>query len=95
MTSPAAPEKIVDWRMWLLGALFSVCLALIGVVYTALDHRVELIASQQNDARERMAALEATQQAMQRQLDSDIKDLRETSKLISAKLDRLIEERHK
>ena len=93
--APAAPEKIVDWRMWLLGALFSVCLALIGVVWTALDHRVEIIASQQNDARERMAALEATQQAMQRQLDSDIKDLRETSKLISAKLDRLIEERHK
>lgn len=88
-------EKIQDWRMWLLGALFSVCLGLIGVVWASLDHRVEGIAVEVGAARERMAASEATQQAIQRQLDSDIKELRDALKAISAKLDRLIEERRR
>lgn len=95
MTPAPVTSTPTDWRLWLLGIMTSIALALVAVVYSSLSVRLEANAQQVQHANERLAAAEATQMAIQRQLDSDIKELREGVKGLSAKLDRLIEDKHR
>lgn len=90
--TPTAKDTL-DWRTWVMGVLISTCFALVGVVYESLNERVEALAAELSPVRERLATTEALQVGMQRQLDNDIRELRETAKGINAKLDRLIEQR--
>lgn len=78
----------------LLSLAIGASVGLTGVVYSALDTRVTVIEREGSPPmRERLAAVEARQDALQRQLDSDIRELREVVKSMNAKLDRLVEQR--
>lgn len=86
-------RTVPDWRIWLLGVLVTISIMLAGFVYSALTARIEAMATQMPKLGERVAATEATQAALQRQLDNDIRELREGVKTLGTKLDRLIETR--
>jgi hypothetical protein len=82
-----------NWKTWLIGALFALLMAMGGAGWQALDTRIDDIEYRGSPPlRERIAAVEAKQDAMQRQLDNEVRNIKEATKRIEEKLDRLVEQ---
>lgn len=82
-----------DWRTWLMSGLFTIAIMTSGAVFLALSDRVDRLEREGSaPMRERLAGVEARQGAQQRQLDSDVRDVRETVKDIKRQLEEFIKE---
>ena len=86
---PLAPDE--GWRTWLVGALFTLTLTLGGAGYQSMNTRVADLEQRGSPAmRERLAAQEERQAAIQAQLMRNS----ESMKRIEDKLDLALERMH-
>lgn len=93
-TPPIEPES-QNWRAWLLGAFFSITVIFGGAAFHALDARLTTLEEFGSPPfRERIAAMEARQTSLQREMDSQTQAIRDTMKRIEDKLDLALERLH-
>ena len=86
-------ESGADWRMWALGAVWAFALICGGAWMSIMDRRIVVLEDSERaggGVRERLSAAEVRQSSTQRQLDDDVKLMRESMKRVEEKLDQLI-----
>ena len=90
--APRSDSDESSWRTWLIGALFTIVLGFGGTWGLSLQDRMSVSEHDSQVTRERLSSVEARVNAQQKEIDTNVADLKETSRRIEAKLDRILEQ---